>query len=102
MVQKNGKDGIEMMNKQVTLGQMLASIVTIIVAMFTGWMTLKSDVSTWIANQKNTQDRITRTELDLKDMQAEHDKDREKTDQQYREIMNTLYEIKITVEKNKK
>ena len=82
------------MGKQITLGQLLASVVSLIIAGLTAWGTLRADVSEWKQNQINNERRIELLEREMKEQKTVRDAD-------MKEIRDALYEIKISINNKK-
>lgn len=82
------------MGKQITLGQLLASVVSLIIAGLTAWGTLRADVSEWKQNQINNERRIEFLEREMKEQKTIRDAD-------MKEIRDALYEIKISINNKK-
>lgn len=82
------------MGKQITIGQLLASVVSLIIAGLTAWGTLKADVSEWKSKQVDYIRRIEMLEREMHDQKEIRDAD-------MKEIRNALYEIKISINNKK-
>lgn len=89
------------MNKQITLGQMLSSIVALVVAIVGGWILLKTEVATLQSNQVQTERRVEQVESKIKSEDIERAIDRKESQQQREEMLRLLYDIKIELEKKK-
>ena len=83
-----------MMSKQITLGQLMASVVSMIIAGLTAWGTLRADVTEWRNNQINDLRRIELLEREMKEQKGIRDGD-------MKEIRDALYEIKISINNKK-
>ena len=82
------------MKNQVTLGQVIGSVVSIVIAILAAWITLKTQVTTLEETAKSNIRRIESLERREDLMEDKREKDME-------EIRNSLYEIKIAIEKKK-
>lgn len=82
------------MGKQITLGQLMASVISLIIAGLTAWGTLRADVSEWKQNQINNERRIDLLEREMKEQKTVRDAD-------MKEIREALYEIKISINNKK-
>lgn len=91
------------MNKQVTPGQLISSIVTIVMALITAWMTMKADVATLKTKQDVMQAELDGRIKAVEQKQVKNDADdaieRDKADKFREEMRNKMTEILIQVKK---
>jgi len=89
------------MNKQITLGQMLGSVLTLVMAIVGGWIVLKTEVAQLHTNQNSNTQRIEVVERKLVLEDAEKKSERKEQEQYREETLKLLYEIKIEMERKK-
>ena len=78
------------MKNQITVGQLLTSIVAILIAVFGAWITLNKDVVKWSGEQVNTKHELEQMKQDIKDQKNENKAD-------LKDIKDALYRIEEKV-----
>lgn len=80
------------MNKQITIGQLLGSAVSLLMAIVSGWIVLRTEVAELKSTARTYDKRIENVEI----KQRAYDQEQ----REYRdEVLKVLYEIKIELER---
>lgn len=87
------------MSRQITIGQLIGSIITVILAIAGAWYTLSTEVTTLKTNQSVNVQRFENIERKMATDDAEK-KLELREQQEYRdETLKLLYEIKLELQK---
>lgn len=80
------------MKREITLGQLIGTAVTILLTLAAGWISLNNKVVT-------TENELKNLEIRFVDMQIANDKKIDRLEQKIDALSGTLYDVKVLLER---